>query len=55
MKKTFLLVILCCLLGLAYAGNVVSVQDAKTVSKNFIAANFPAEQIILNVDYGKSV
>lgn len=45
MKKTFLLVILCCLLGWAYAGNVVSVQDAKTVSKNFIAANFPAEQI----------
>ena len=41
MKKTFLLALLCCLFSLGFAGNIVSVNDARTVSVNFIKAVYP--------------
>lgn len=45
MKKTFLLALLCCLVSLGFAGNVISVNDAKTVSKNFIKAAYPTMDV----------
>lgn len=41
MKKTLLLALLCCLFSLGFAGNIVSVDDARTVSVNFIKAAYP--------------
>ena len=41
MKKTLLLALLCCLFSLGFAGNIVSVNDARTVSANFIKAVYP--------------
>ena len=41
MKKTLLSVLLCCLFALGFAANEVPVQEAKTVSKNFISAVAP--------------
>lgn len=41
MKKTLLLALLCCLFSLGFAGNIVSVNDARTVSVNFIKAAYP--------------
>ena len=41
MKKTLLLALLCCLFSLGFAGNIVSVNDARTVSVNFIKAVYP--------------
>ncbi len=45
MKKSFLLVLICCLFGFAMASNGVPVQDAKKVSANFLAAVNPAKGI----------
>ncbi|MBO4645746.1 MAG: C10 family peptidase [Bacteroidales bacterium] len=45
MKKAFLLVLLCCLFTFVFADNVVSVQEAKTASKNFISATYPDKQV----------
>lgn len=39
MKKAFLLTILCFLFVAGFAGNVITVQEAKTVSKNYLTAN----------------
>ena len=39
MKKTFLLAIFCFLFMAGFAGNVIPVQDAKTVSANYLTAN----------------
>lgn len=41
MKKTFLLALLCCLFSIGFAGNIVSVNDARTASANFIKAIYP--------------
>lgn len=41
MKKTLLLALLCCLFSLGFAGNIVSVNDARTVSMNFIKSVYP--------------
>lgn len=41
MKKTFLLALLCCLFTFGFAGNPVTVNDARTVSANFIKAVYP--------------
>ena len=41
MKKTFLLALLCCLFSLGFAGNIVTVNDARTASVNFIKAVYP--------------
>lgn len=38
MRKNLLLIILCCLFSVTFAGNVVPVQDAKTVCKNYLNA-----------------
>lgn len=45
MKKTLLSVLFCCLFVFAFADNVITVQEAKTVSKNFITAVSPATPI----------
>ena len=41
MKKTFLLALLCCLFTFGFAGNPVTVNDARTVSMNFIKSVYP--------------
>ena len=48
MKKTFLLVILSCLFSMLFAGNVVPVESAKTVSRNFINSKAPDRQLSLS-------
>lgn len=45
MKKSFLLVLICCLFGFAMASNGVPVQDAKKVSANYLAALNPEKGI----------
>ena len=45
MKKTLLSVLFCCLFVFAFADNVITVQEAKTVSKNFITAVSPTTPI----------
>ena len=45
MKKTLLSVLFCCLFVFAFADNVITVQEAKTVSKNFITAVSPTTAI----------
>ena len=45
MKKTLLLALLCCLFSLGFAGNIVSVNDARTASVNFIKAVYPAMDV----------
>lgn len=41
MKKTLLSVLLCCIFSFVFAQNEVSVQDARTVSKNYLSAVAP--------------
>src|SRR5574344_165368 len=45
MKKTVLLVILLSLFSFLFAGNVVTVDNAKTVSKNFISATCSSQNL----------
>lgn len=45
MKKTLLSVLFCCLFAFVFADNVVSVQEARTVSKNFITAVNPSANV----------
>ncbi|MCQ2280598.1 MAG: C10 family peptidase [Bacteroidales bacterium] len=45
MKKTLLSVLFCCLFAFVFADNAVSVQEARTVSKNFIAAVNPSANV----------
>ena len=49
MKKTILSVILLSLFSFIFAGNVVSVDNAKTVSKNFISATCASQNLQFDI------
>lgn len=48
MRKNLLLIILCCLFSISFAGNVVPVQDAKMVCKNYLNSVQKAQRFELS-------